>query len=286
HRAEHVGRGIGEGDLLIADMANREDLVDLELLDRIDHPRRISRCSGHAGALQSLRPAFRPSTVGFVGRSDHVDDPGDETERDHYDEAPGRDRRDVVDAPTDQRADDNAGDQLRRKPETERHRRCSGCAASSSELVSPDVAAAPNFGQPLIQTSEPCGKRGFVGRRFVVIPLFAAVRAFSHAVETRNEAAWMEKTPRHPQKPRGPYLARQTKSRLRLNRLGHCFHLAYPACRERPVEQSSHCSSLAPYYIGNGARFPHWTQISRLSRRCAASILAPSRRVCWDDRKP
>jgi hypothetical protein len=38
-------------------------------------------------------------------------------------------------------------------------------------------------------------------------------------VETRNNAALMEMTPRHPQKPRGPYLARQTKSRLRRNQL-------------------------------------------------------------------
>jgi hypothetical protein len=32
--------------------------VDIELFDRIDHPRRISRPTGHAGALQSIRPAF------------------------------------------------------------------------------------------------------------------------------------------------------------------------------------------------------------------------------------
>jgi hypothetical protein len=72
-------------------------------------------------------------------------------------------------------------------------------------LVSLDFAAAPNFGQPVIQTSEPCGKRSFVGRRFIVISVFAAARAFSHAVETRNDVALMEMTPRHPQKPRGPY---------------------------------------------------------------------------------
>jgi hypothetical protein len=30
---------VGEGDLLMADVADREDLVDIELMDRIDHPR-------------------------------------------------------------------------------------------------------------------------------------------------------------------------------------------------------------------------------------------------------
>jgi hypothetical protein len=56
-------------------------------------------------------------------------------------------------------------------------------------LVSPDFAAVPNFGQPVIQTSEPCGKRSFVGGRFVVASISAVIRAFSHAVETRNDVA-------------------------------------------------------------------------------------------------
>jgi hypothetical protein len=55
HRAEHVERRIGEGDLLIADVADREDLVDIELMDRIDfHPRGISWSAGHAGNRNSI----------------------------------------------------------------------------------------------------------------------------------------------------------------------------------------------------------------------------------------
>src|ERR1700733_13696328 len=42
----------------MADMADREELFDIELFDRIDHPRRIFRPTGHAGALPSIRPAF------------------------------------------------------------------------------------------------------------------------------------------------------------------------------------------------------------------------------------
>jgi len=56
-------------------------------------------------------------------------------------------------------------------------------------LVSPDFAAVPNFGQPLIQTSEPCGKRSLIGGRFIATFISAVLRAFSHAVETRNNAA-------------------------------------------------------------------------------------------------
>jgi hypothetical protein len=55
-------------------------------------------------------------------------------------------------------------------------------------LVSPDFAAVLNFGQPVIQTSEPCGKRSFVGR-FIATSISAVFRAVRHAVETRNDAA-------------------------------------------------------------------------------------------------
>src|SRR4051794_16627837 len=92
--------------------------------------------------------------------------------------------------PANHRSDDNAGDQLRRKPETACHRRGSGSSVSafSSGLVSPDVSAVPNFGQPVIQTSEPCGKRGFIGGRCAAISIFAVIRVVSHALQTRNEA--------------------------------------------------------------------------------------------------
>jgi hypothetical protein len=56
-------------------------------------------------------------------------------------------------------------------------------------LVSPDFSAAPNFGQPVIQTSEPCGKRSLVGGRIVATSIFAVFRALRHAAETRNDAA-------------------------------------------------------------------------------------------------
>jgi hypothetical protein len=56
-------------------------------------------------------------------------------------------------------------------------------------LVSPEFSAVPNFGQPVIQTSEPCGKRSLIGGRFVPASIFAVIRALRHAAETRNDAA-------------------------------------------------------------------------------------------------
>jgi hypothetical protein len=56
-------------------------------------------------------------------------------------------------------------------------------------LVSPGFAVVPNFGQTVIQTSEPCGKRSFIGRRFIATSISVVVRAARHVVETRNNAA-------------------------------------------------------------------------------------------------
>ena len=54
------------------------------------------------------------------------------------------------------------------------------------------------FGQPLIEISEPFGKRSFVGSRTLAISVLAAVfvRAVSHALDTRHNAAiFRKKTP-------------------------------------------------------------------------------------------
>jgi hypothetical protein len=204
-------------------MADREEVLDTKLFDRIGHPWRISRPTGHAGVLQSTRTACAFLPAGPVrrnsGRSDHVDHAGGKAKQQENDHPERRCRQQPVEAPANQRPDDNAGDQFGGKLETASHRRCAGSAVSASRsgLVSPDVAAVPNFGQPLIQTSEPCGKRSLVGRHIVISASTVVVRAFSHAVWTRNDAVLLEMTPRHPLKPRGPYLARQTKSRLRNN---------------------------------------------------------------------
>src|SRR5712672_2818669 len=124
-------------------------------------------------------------------RSHHVDHAGHKAEQKEYDEPPRRCRQQAVETPAYHRSDNDAGDQLRRKPETARHRRGSGSSVSTfrSGLVSPGFAVVPNFGQTVIQTSEPCGKRSFIGRRFIATSISVVVRAARHVVETRNNAA-------------------------------------------------------------------------------------------------
>src|SRR5205823_1663445 len=94
----------------------------------------------------------------------------------------------TVETPANPGPDDNARNQLRGKPETERHRRSSGrpVAAFSAGLVSPDFAAVANFGQPVIETSEPCGKRSFVGRRMIAISICVVAVVFGHAQDTKR----------------------------------------------------------------------------------------------------
>src|ERR1700686_1593496 len=123
-------------------------------------------------------------------RPHHVDHAGDKAEQKKHDETERRCRQQAVEPPANHRSDNNAGDQLRGKPETARHRRGSGSSVSTSRsgLVSPDFAVVPNFGQTVIQTSEPCGKRSFVGR-FIATSMSAVFRAVRHAVEPRNDVA-------------------------------------------------------------------------------------------------
>jgi hypothetical protein len=179
----------------MADMADREELLDVELFDRIDHPLGISKVPPATPALciQFFWLRFLPAGSVRINacRPYHVDHTGDEAEQNEHDESEGRCRQQTVETPANQRPDDNTRDQLRGKPETARHRRGSGSTVSAScfKLVSPDFAAVPDFGQPVVQTSEPCGKRSFVGGRLIATSICAVVRAARHDVETRNETA-------------------------------------------------------------------------------------------------
>ena len=179
----------------MADMADREELARYGTVrsDRSSARHLLVRQPRRRSAINSSGfPSLAAGAVrSHACRSHHVDHAGDEAEQNKHDEPPRRGRQQTVETPAKQRSDNNAGDQLRRKPETERHRRGSGRSVSafSSGLVSPDFAAVPNFGQPVIQTSEPCGKRSFVGGRFIATSISVVVRAFRHVVETRNDAA-------------------------------------------------------------------------------------------------
>ncbi|HWX31540.1 MAG TPA: hypothetical protein VNZ53_29420 [Steroidobacteraceae bacterium] len=48
HREKHISRRIGERDRAAADVADREDVVDVELVDRVE---------GHAPGSSSIVPA-------------------------------------------------------------------------------------------------------------------------------------------------------------------------------------------------------------------------------------
>src|ERR1700716_1842636 len=124
-------------------------------------------------------------------RPHHIHHAGGKAKQQEYDEAPGRSRQQAIETPAESRSDKNTCNQFGGEAKPDSHGGCLGLSRVLlvSGLVSPDFAAAPNFGQPLIQTSEPCGKRGFVRRRLVATSVSAMVRAFSHAVETRSNAA-------------------------------------------------------------------------------------------------
>src|SRR4030081_2870176 len=110
-------------------------------------------------------------------RPHHIDHAGDKAKQQEYDEAPGRSRQQAIETPAESRSDKNTRNQFGGEAKPDGHGGCPGLSRVLlvSGLVSPDLAAAPNFGQPLIQTSEPCGKRGFGGRRMVATSVSAMV---------------------------------------------------------------------------------------------------------------
>ena len=123
-------------------------------------------------------------------RPHHIDYAGGKAEQQEYDEAPGRSRQQAIETPAESRSDKYTRNQFGGEAKAHRHGGCPGLSRVLlvSGLVSPGLSAVPNFGQPLIEISEPCGKRSFVGRRLIAISTSAAVRVFGHAV-TLNHAA-------------------------------------------------------------------------------------------------
>src|SRR5260221_6020606 len=97
-------------------------------------------------------------------RPHHIDHAGGKAEQQEYDEAPGRSRQQAIESPAESRPDKNTRNQFGGEAKPDGHGGCLGLSRVLlvPGLVSPDFAAALEFGQPVIQTSEPCGKRSFV----------------------------------------------------------------------------------------------------------------------------
>src|SRR5260370_40331919 len=123
-------------------------------------------------------------------RPNHIDHAGGKANKKEDEEALGRSRQPAIEAPAESRSDKNTRNQFGGEAKPDGHGGCLGLSRVLlvSGLVSLDLAAVPNCGQPVIQISEPCGKRSFFGRRFIATSISAAFRAFSHAVVTLNEA--------------------------------------------------------------------------------------------------
>ena len=106
HGDHHEQRGIGEGDLVPADVAERRELLDFELMNRIGH-RRI--CPVVPKLPRLSRPLARPA--GNTGGAHHVEDAGGEAEQEKHDHPPRRNAEPAIERPADERAD-----QRRRRP--------------------------------------------------------------------------------------------------------------------------------------------------------------------------
>src|SRR3978361_1225035 len=108
-------------------------------------------------------------------RPHHIDYAGGQAKQQEYEEAPGRSRQQAIEPPAESRSSKNTCNQFGGEAKPDGHGGCLGLSRVllASRLASPAFSAAPNFGQPLIQTSEPCGKRSFVGGRLFATAISA-----------------------------------------------------------------------------------------------------------------
>src|SRR5260370_41897179 len=108
-------------------------------------------------------------------RPHHIEHTGGKAKQQEYDEAPGRGRQQAIETPAETRSDKNTRNQFGGEAKPDGHGGCLGLSRVLlvSGPVSPDFAAVPNFGQPAIQTSDPCGKRCFFGGRLIAISISA-----------------------------------------------------------------------------------------------------------------
>src|SRR5260221_14649103 len=88
-------------------------------------------------------------------RPHHIDYAGGKAKQQEYDEAPGRSRQQAIESPAESRSDKNTRNQFGGEAKPDGHGGCLGLSRVLlvSGLVSPDFAAVPNFGQPVIPIS-------------------------------------------------------------------------------------------------------------------------------------
>ena len=204
HGDHHEQRGIGEGDLVPADVAERDDLVDFELMDRIGHGRSVSfgaltpraapRRSNPSDA-RSSSPERPPDTTpaARITLSTPAAKPSKRNTIIPHGEIPShRSSSQPMNAPTSTPATSSVES---RKPR----------ASADGSVAGRDAEPLRMRGARLVWSSrsprllEPRGESGLVGRRF---PL-PRLRVLSDIVDTRE----VEEIPgfRRPSKPRGPY---------------------------------------------------------------------------------
>ena len=147
-------------------VADREDLVDLELMDRIGHDRSVSSVLARRAALRSFRRSMVESgTPPDTTPAERItlSTPAVKPSKCEHEHPPRQGSEPAVDQPADTRTDQHTRDKLGREPETAGERRMIGRRSGSGACFG--GAARTSLVEPLAETLEPRGEGGFLGRR-------------------------------------------------------------------------------------------------------------------------
>src|SRR6516225_1492884 len=200
---QHVQRRIGETDLMTAQIEERPEIFDFELMDRIDlhGPNRRLRLAACAAGLpvRALPGAVTDRGGRDEARGAHdIKHARGEAEQDEYNQPPGRDAEQAIDQPTNTGTDHDACNEFAGETKSLSVARCSRCPlrARTFRMTAGRIARlAESFMEPL----ESRGESGLVGLLLTPVAVFARV---AHALDTRG---LQRSRPARTLKPRGPY---------------------------------------------------------------------------------
>jgi hypothetical protein len=169
---------------------DRQEILNLELFDRIDLHRLDLRTSYGLSAVSIPCRAVIESVVRYDSRrTHHVEDAGSKAEQKKYYQPPRRNPEQPVDQPAETGADQHACNKFTREPEASRVAGCSRRPIFTRAIGRPArLIARKPFAEPL----EPRGESGLIGVRLAVVAILA--RAVTHP-DTRGFAAITARPP-------------------------------------------------------------------------------------------
>src|SRR5437763_7824943 len=193
---------------MAAQIEERHEIFDLELVDRIDLHSPIADCALAACAARPLLVWALPGAVIERGAGDeargahHVEHARGQAEQQEYDQPPGREAEPAVEQPADAGTDHDACNEFAGEPKALGVAFCSRCpllTRTVRRVAGRTACFITCLAESCVEPLESRGESGFAG---LLLASVARVARVAHALDTRGlQRSRLVRT----LKPRGPY---------------------------------------------------------------------------------